>query len=141
MIKIQEINWNTDNKIKIAVFAIYGSAMLGLISLILTKNIKYLSIMLLREPNDIYIGIFVNVLIWANGYMINLYKNWARIIFIIFVILGSLGIPFIIPHTFSISPLIGSISIVQTILQISALIILIQKDVHLKFKGSSLNSN
>lgn len=71
----------------------------------------------------IFIALISVAFVFGIGYLVSKGTEWIKYILLIILILGLLGFPFIIASIKN-EPVIGIINIVQTILQIWALILL-----------------
>ncbi|WP_291134385.1 hypothetical protein [Flavobacterium sp. UBA7663] len=63
-------------------------------------------------------------------YLINARKKWARTVFLILFLLGSLMFPFTVATLFEQNPIAAIISVVLTIIQIFALVLLYSEEVN-----------
>ncbi len=115
---------------------IYLSAALGIINPILVNlltNIDNFS-----DPTNLVIIIVSTGILVFLGYDINLGKNWARIVFTVLFGLGFLMLPLVIPETFRLNPIVGTLSLFQAILQGLAILLLFKsesRDWYLKQKN------
>jgi hypothetical protein len=105
---------------------LYLSLLLGLINSFLlefTTTFKNLS-----DPRALTISIFTLGLMLFFAYKIQMGKNWARITFIVLFTLGLLFYPKTLIQFLYLNPISFTISIMQTGLQIFALILLFKPD-------------
>ena len=124
-----EIGQNQENKtrpdkVSTAVKLLYSTLVIGVVRLILEA-----STIAQTAPLGfiIFIGFFTLATSAFFMYMIGKGRNWARITFLVFVIIG---IPLsILPllQSFATSPISGILGIGQAVLQIIALVFLFQK--------------
>ncbi|MBI9056009.1 MAG: hypothetical protein JEY96_19465 [Bacteroidales bacterium] len=113
-------------QIRMAAYLLFGTILIGIINSVLynyfTNGEAY------ATSYSIFILIFSLSIMTFFSYMILLGRNWARITILVLFLLGAvLGIPTLI-YYFNLSPIIGLISLIQTGLQIYALILLYNKE-------------
>lgn len=95
---------------------IYLSAGLGIINVILSPVI-------LNNSYQIIGAIFTLGIIIGIGYLVSQGNDWIKYVLLVLMILGLIGIPFIIINILN-NPIVGIINIIQTALQIYAIILL-----------------
>jgi len=95
---------------------ILGTAVLGLINLLLSRDI-------LTDVKNIAIAILTLLFIIGLGFLIRQGQNWVKYLLLVLTIVGTIGIPFIITNITE-KPLIGIINLAQTVMQIWATILL-----------------
>jgi len=95
---------------------IYISATLGIGNLIWTYDI-------LNSGIKIFIAVISLAFIFGIGYLVSKGTEWIKYVLLILLILGLIGLPLIIINLKN-EPIIGVINIVQTVLQIWALVLL-----------------
>jgi hypothetical protein len=98
---------------------IFISAVLGAINLLLLPG-------LLLSKAAIIVGLFTLFFLIALGIMIRLGISWIKYLLLILVLLGLTSLPLII-RNFLTRPLNGTFTIVQSIIQIYAVVLLFQK--------------
>ena len=72
---------------------------------------------------SVIVAIFTLLLMLANAILIRKGYNWAKILFTILFGLGLFGIPLMV-KTLAENPIVGVINIIQTVLQIWAVVLL-----------------
>lgn len=95
---------------------IYLSAGLGVINVILSPAI-------FNNSFGIIIAILTLGMLIGLGYLVSRGDDWIKYVLLVFMILGLIGIPGIIMNIL-LSPIVGIINIVQTALQIYAIVLL-----------------
>jgi hypothetical protein len=120
------------NTFKNAVKLVYFSLIVGLIKATLYEFLTPTK--MLSNPTMLTVGVLTLVIIGFLGYMAGEAKNWARITFLVMFILGSFMMPSIIMEEFRTVPIIGITTLLQTALQLFALIILFNKESRNWFK-------
>lgn len=101
---------------KKAANVIYLSAGLGIINAILSPET-------FNNSFAIIVAIFTLGLISGIGYLISIGTDWIKYVLLGLMILGLIGVPFIIMNIVN-NPIVGIINIIQTALQIYALVLL-----------------
>ncbi len=114
------------NTISNSAKAIYLSAAIGIINPILVNLLTEIDNF--SNPTNLVIILVSTGILAFLGYDISLGKNWARIVFTILCGLGFLMVPFIIPDTFRLNPIIGVLSLFQAILQGFAIFLLFKSE-------------
>ena len=71
----------------------------------------------------IFIALFSLAFVFGIGYLVGKGTEWIKYVLLVILILGLLGFPFIIANLKN-EPVVGIINIVQTVLQIWALVLL-----------------
>ncbi|KQR94182.1 hypothetical protein ASG01_15475 [Chryseobacterium sp. Leaf180] len=95
---------------------IYLSGALGIGNLIWTYET-------LDNGMKIFIALFSLAFVFGIGYLVSKGTEWIKYVLLVILILGLLGFPFIIANLKN-EPVVGIINIVQTVLQIWALVLL-----------------
>lgn len=95
---------------------IYISGFLGIVNIIWTYQT-------LDNGMKIIVALFSLTFVFGIGYLVSKGKEWIKYVLLAILILGLLGFPFLIANIMN-EPVVGIINIVQTILQIWALVIL-----------------
>lgn len=95
---------------------IYLSGALGIGNLIWTYQI-------LDSGMKIFIALISLAFVFGIGYLVSKGTEWIKYVLLVILILGLLGFPFIIANIQN-KPIFGIINIVQTVLQICALVLL-----------------
>lgn len=95
---------------------IYISGFLGIVNIIWTYQT-------LDNGMKIIVALFSLAFVFGIGYLVSKGKEWIKYVLLAILILGLLGFPFLIANIMN-EPVVGIINIVQTILQIWALVIL-----------------
>lgn len=95
---------------------IYLTAALGLINVLLSPET-------FQNTLGIIVGVFTLGIIFGIGYLAGKGNDRIKYVLLVFMILGLLSIPFIILNIVN-NPLVGKINIIQTALQIYALVLL-----------------
>jgi len=95
---------------------IYISGLLGIGNLIWTYET-------LNSGIKIFIALFSLAFVFGIGYLVSKGTEWIKYVFLVILILGLLGFPFLIA-IIKKEPVVGIINIVQTILQIWSLVLL-----------------
>jgi uncharacterized membrane protein len=95
---------------------IFGTVGLGLINFFFSSD-------LLNTGQNIATAILTLVIIAGIGFLVRRGKAWVKYLLLVFTVLGLIGIPFII-NNITQRPVVGLINIVQTIMQIWAMVIL-----------------
>jgi len=101
---------------KKAANVIYLSAVLGIINAILSPETFYNSF-------GIIVVIFTLGIIIGIGYLVSKGNDWIKYVLLVLMIVGLIGIPFIIMNIVN-NPIVGVINIIQTSLQLYAIILL-----------------
>ena len=96
--------------------AIYLSVALGLINVFLRPET-------FNNATSIIIAIFTFAIIARIGYLVSQGNDWIKYVWLVFMIFGVISIPFIIMKILNNS-IVGYINLIQTILEIYALVIL-----------------
>jgi len=125
-------------KIKQAANLVYLSLLVGLIKSLLYETMTTQK--MLSDPKLLSVGIFTILIIGFLGYKIGQGKNWARITLLVLFILGMIGYPFIVLTEFQTSILIGTVSIVQILIQLYVLIILFSGESKQWFKEQKVKT-
>jgi hypothetical protein len=129
--KIKSNNMTTDNTIQkpqnvsTAIKLFVVSIVLGIVNAIINaaNNFKVYS-----DGMLLFFSIFGVGLMLFFVYQMNTGKSWARRIFLLLFILGSIIAPFSFIRLFKSNPVVGVISVIITIIQIVALILIYRKD-------------
>lgn len=119
-------------RIKQASNLVYLSLLIGLIKLFLIETITNIEI-----PSDpkIFIMVIIMILIIGFlGYMIRQGKNWIRITVLVLFTIGMINYPFLVFNEFKYSYILGTVSIVQMLIQLYVLIILFSGESKIWFK-------
>ena len=95
---------------------IYLSGALGIVNLIWSYET-------LDDGMNIFIALVSLALLFGIGYLVSKGTEWVKYLLLVILSLGLLGFPFLIANLKN-EPFVGIINIVQTILQIWALILL-----------------
>jgi len=95
---------------------IYLSGAFGIGNLILTYET-------LDNGMKFFIALFSLAFVFGIGYLVGKGTEWIKYVLLVILILGLLGFPFIIANLKN-EPVVGIINIVQTVLQIWALVLL-----------------
>ena len=101
---------------------IYFTLGLGIVNSVimeLTTDFKNLS-----DPKNLFIVILSLGLTAFFAYKIHMGRKWARTTFLVLFLIGMIMFPFTLIQFFQLNPLTGIISLIQTGLQIYALILL-----------------
>ncbi|TXF79216.1 hypothetical protein [Chryseobacterium sp.] len=115
----------------------------GISILIITLILGFLNVMLtefltdiksLSSAQGVFTTFFTFLIIGFLIYEMNKGKNWARITFLILTVLGLFFLPFTLPMLFEQSLVIGSLSSINGILQIAALILIFSGESNKWFK-------
>ena len=122
--RIKLLTCNNDEKDKNIIHAnhkksadiIYLSGVLGIVNLILSYETLY-------NGMKIFIALVSLAFVFGIGYLISKGTEWIKYLLLVILILGLLGFPFLIANLKN-EPFVGIINIVQTILQIWALVLL-----------------
>lgn len=112
-------------KIKLAANLVYASLLVGILNSLFSEILTDENI--LSEPGGLVFLAAITIVLAILGYKIGQGKNWARIIFVIMVLLGTIGYPDFISEEFRRSILLGVVSIIQLVLQLYALVLLFNK--------------
>ena len=126
-------------KIKQAANLVYLSLFVGLIKTVLYETMTVQK--MLFDPKFLTIGIITIILIGFLGYMIGQGKNWARITLLVLFIIGMISYPFFVLEEFQTNSIIGVVSIVQTLIQLYALIILFSGESKEWFKEQKIKNS
>lgn len=121
-----EIPINLPKSISIAAKVIYLTLGIGIINSVimeLTTDFNNLS-----DPKNLIILIFSIGLMAFFSYKIHIGKKWARTTFLVLFLIGLIMLPFTLIQFFKLNPTTGVISLIQTGLQIYALILLYRPD-------------
>ena len=110
-------------KLSLSIILLISSVVLGMFNFILANQTTL-------HPIKIVTLIFTYGIMAFFIYFINARKNWARITFLILFIIGSIMFPFTLPAAFELNPVVGVISIILTLLQAVALILMFSKVVN-----------
>jgi hypothetical protein len=136
------LNSDTNNKItkpskvSLALKLLYLTIIVGIIRVILEFSTSLEAV----KAQGFGLGFLIFTNVFTFGililliYMIGKGKNWARIVFLIFFILGT---PFsILPliNSLSVNLISGTLGLIQVVLQIVALVLLFQKPSSIWFK-------
>lgn len=97
---------------------IYISATLGIVNMILFPDLPF-------SFFSIFVAIIILGFMFGIGYMISKGSNGAKYILLVCMIFGIIYIPFIL-LTITRTPVVGIINIVQTVLQVWAIVLLYQ---------------
>ena len=95
---------------------IYLSAVLGIINAILSSET-------FNNSFDIIVAIITFGIIIGIGYLVSKGNDWIKYILLVFMIIGLFAIPIVIMNIIN-NPIIGIINIIQTALQIFAVVLL-----------------
>lgn len=95
---------------------IYISGLLGIGNLIMTYEN-------LDNGMKIFTALFSLAFVFGIGYIVSKGIDWIKYVLLVILILGLLGFPFIIANLKN-EPVVGTINIVQTVLQIWSLVLL-----------------
>jgi hypothetical protein len=132
-------NTNTKpNKVSLALKLFYLMIIIGIIRLILDFSITLEAL----KTTGFGLGflIFTNIFIFGIIiffiYMIGKGKNWARIIFLIFFILGTPLSILPLINSLSVNFFSGSLGLIQVILQLVAFVLLFQNPSSIWFKSN-----
>ena len=101
---------------KKAANVIYLSAALGIINAILSPET-------FNNSFGIIVAIFTLGIIIGIGYLVSKGNDWIKYVLLVLMIFGLIGIPFIIMNIVN-NPIVGIINIIQTALQIYAMVLL-----------------
>jgi len=112
--KINEIDIHQEYKRAAAL--IYSSVIFGVFNVFLNSET-------LKSSVGIILGLITLLIFIAIGYLISKGIDWIKYVLLVLIILGAIGLPFIIMNLIY-DPVNGIVNLVQTILQISALVIL-----------------
>jgi hypothetical protein len=121
-----EIKIGVAKSITNAAKLIYLVVAIGIInSILLEQTPNYQSF---SSATNIITLIFTLGIILFIAYKINSGKRWARNLFILFFGIGLFILPYSIKLNFGINPIIGGLTVIQTGLQVFALILLLKKE-------------
>jgi hypothetical protein len=112
--KVKEIIIHPNHKK--AANVIYLSAGLGIINAILSPEAFYNSFSIIVA--SLTLGIIIGI-----GYLVSKGNDWIKYVLLVLMIIGLIGIPFLIMNIVN-NPIVGVINIIQTALQIYAIILL-----------------
>jgi hypothetical protein len=112
--KVKEIIIHPNHKK--AANVIYLSAGLSFINVILSPET-------LNNSFGIIIAIFTLGIIIGIGYLVSKGNDWIKYVLLVLMIFGLIGIPFIIMNIVN-NPIVGIVNIIQTALQIYAIVLL-----------------
>jgi len=107
---------------------LYLSGAIGFINLLLSPDI-------LVSTFAIVVGVITILIILGLGLLVRMGITWIRYVLLCLVLLGLTGLPMIIDD-FNSHPINGTINLIQSILQIIALILLFTKIKHNSFNGT-----
>lgn len=113
-------------KIKLAANLVYASLLVGILNLLFSEVFTDENI--LSEPGGLVFLAAITTILGFLGYKIGQGKNWARIIFLIMVLFGTIGYPDFISEEFKRNIVLGVVSIIQLVLQFYALVLLFNKE-------------
>jgi hypothetical protein len=95
---------------------IFGTVGLGLINLLFSTDF-------LNSKQNIVTVILTLLIIVGIGFLVRQGKDWVKYLLLVFTLGGLIGIPFIIKNI-TLRPIVGLINILQTIMQIGAMLLL-----------------
>jgi len=95
---------------------ILGSAGLGLMNFFFSSEI-------LNNGENIFIAVITILFIIGLGFLVRQGKSWVKYLLLVLTIFGLIGIPFIMNNIIE-KPVVGMINILQTIMQVWAMILL-----------------
>lgn len=121
-----EIPVDIAKSIKTAAYILFGTIFLGLLNSVLFD--RYSDVEVFVNSRSVSVLILTLVFMAFMAYMILLGRNWARVTFLVLFLLGFLlNIPNVIYYFMNV-PVVGFISLIQTGLQVYALILLYNKE-------------